>query len=117
MYKYADALAKANLSDYEPDNWVKDVEGLVDKGVSIADAISFRAKTSDASTAEKADVLLSMGLSPEDERAIYETFASDSRKEDIDTLLNAGVSMDQILQAQSMYSTIYGKDEKATLKA
>ena len=117
VYKYADALAKANLSDYEPDNWVKDVEGLVDKGVSIADAISFRAKTSDASTAEKADVLLSMGLSPEDERAIYETFASDSRKEDIDTLLNAGVSMDQILQAQSMYSTIYGKDEKASLKA
>ena len=117
VYKYADALAKANLSDYEPDNWVKDVEGLVDKEVSIADAISFRAKTSDASTAEKADVLLSMGLSPEDERAIYETFASDSRKEDIDTLLNAGVSMDRILQAQSMYSTIYGKDEKASLKA
>lgn len=117
VYKYADALAKANLSDYEPDNWVNDVKGLVDKGVSIADAISFRAKTSDANTAEKADVLLSMGLSAEDERAIYETFASDSRKEDMDSLLGAGVSMDQILQAQSMYSTIYGKDEKASLKA
>lgn len=117
VYKYADALAKANLSDYEPDNWVNNVKGLVDKGVSIADAISFRAKTSDANTAEKADVLLSMGLSSEDERAIYETFASDSRKEDIDSLLDAGVSMDQILQAQSMYSTIYGKDEKASLKA
>ena len=117
VYKYADALAKANLSDYEPDNWVNDVKGLVDKGVSIADAISFKAKTSDANTAEKADVLLSMGLSAEDERAIYETFASDSRKEDMDSLLGAGVSMDQILQAQSMYSTIYGKDEKASLKA
>lgn len=117
VYKYADALAKANLSDYEPDNWVNNVKGLVDKGVSIADAISFRAKTSDANTAEKADVLLSMGLSAEDERAIYETFASDSRKEDMDSLLGAGVSMDQILQAQSMYSTIYGKDEKASLKA
>lgn len=117
IYKYADALAKANLSDYEPDTWVNDVKGLVDKGVSIADAISFRAKTSDANTAEKADVLLDMGLSAEDERAIYETFASDSRKEDIDSLLGAGVSMDQILQAQSMYSTIYGKDEKASLKA
>ena len=117
VYKYADALAKANLSDYEPDNWVNDVKGLVDKGVSIADAISFRAKTSDANTAEKADVLLSMGLSAEDERVIYETFASDSRKEDMDSLLGAGVSMDQILQAQSMYSTIYGKDEKTSLKA
>lgn len=47
VYTYADAMAKANVSDYEPEDWMKEVEAA---GVDPVTAILYRMSESDTDT-------------------------------------------------------------------
>ena len=82
VYEYADALAKAEVSDYEPDGWVAQA---MDSGVEAADYLLFRTVTAgltsdkdengeSISGSKKAKVLAAidlMDLSDEEKDALY----------------------------------------------
>lgn len=72
VYEYADAVSKANISEYAPDGWVAK---LVDSGLDPADYILFRAAISDISGEGKKqeimDVIDSMDISRSDKDRYY----------------------------------------------
>ena len=82
VYEYADALAKAEVSDYEPDGWVAQA---MDSGVEAADYLIFRAITAnitgdkdengDTISGSKKEKMLAaidmMDLSEADKDALY----------------------------------------------
>ena len=72
VYEYADAVSKANISEYAPDGWVAK---LVDSGLDPADYILFRAAISDISGEGKKqeimDVINSMDISRSDKDRYY----------------------------------------------
>lgn len=50
VYTYADAMAKANVSDYEPEDWMKEVDA---SGVDPVTAILYRMSEADTDTKRK----------------------------------------------------------------
>jgi murein DD-endopeptidase MepM/ murein hydrolase activator NlpD len=109
-------LAETRGLEYTNTTWDKTIEAM-ESGVSFGDYRLWKSQTSGMKNQEKREILQQQNLTDEQKIALYEIDISDTRADDIQQFMDAGLSFNQFLQAQNAYSSINEEDLKATQKA